>query len=213
MNYKEALEAIEKIEGGADILTAIKTETARLNAEAKKNRESGDKQTKKVTEILAALGLDDGEDAVEGVKGLKTTLDEYKQSGKSPSDVAKELARLSADLGKLNKQLNEANAKAEAEKTKRISALKHSKIVDALSKGNALSPENFAKLLDENVIVDDNDNISYKSGDNTVTLDEGVKSWLAENTWAVKVNGAQGGGAKGTGGSGDAFLDGFDSVK
>lgn len=95
MNYKEALEAIEKLEGGADILSAIKTETARLNAEAKKNRESGDKQTKKLTEILAALGVDDNEEAVEGVKGLKTTLDEYKQSGKSPTDVQKELARLS----------------------------------------------------------------------------------------------------------------------
>lgn len=213
MNYKEALEAIEKLEGGADILSAIKTETARLNAEAKKNRESGDKQTKKLTEILAALGVDDNEEAVEGVKGLKTTLDEYKQSGKSPTDVQKELARLSTDLGKLTKQLTEANAKAEAEKTKRISALKHSKIVDALSKGNALSPENFAKLIDENVVVDDNDNISYKSGDNTLTLDEGVKSWLTENPWAVKVNGFQGGGAKGSGGSGDAFLDGFDSVK
>lgn len=212
MEIKDVYTALEKLDNGADLIAAIKAETNKLSNEAKTHRQSGEKSSAKVKALLESLGLEDSDDVAEKAKELKTTLDSFSQDGKKPSDVARQIAELTKTVHTTSTQLKAMTEKAEAEKTKRLAALVHSKAVDALTKGNAASPENMAKLIADKLIVGDDESISYKDGDKTMSLDEGVKGWLGENAWAVKANGQQGGGSSGgSGGEGDPFLAGFNS--
>lgn len=210
MDYKEALAEIEKLENGADIITAIKTETGRLGAEAKNHRLSGEKASGKLKSLLSNLGLEDTDDVADKAKELKTTLDAFNAGGKSPDEVQKQVAALTKQLDTVKTQLTDMTQKAETEKGKRIAALKHSLAVDALTKGNAASPEAMAKLLDEYLVVGDDEKVIYKFGDKEMSVADGVKGWLTDNAWAVKANAQSGGGASvGGAGSSDPFLSGL----
>lgn len=213
MDLKEVFEKLEKVENGAEMIAAIKAETNHLNNEAKKHRQNGDKAASKVKELLESLGLEDGDDVVEKAKGLKSTLDSFAQSGKKPEEVAKQITALAKQVETVNKQLAEMTQAKEAERTKRIDAMKTSALVDALTKGNAAAPKDMAKLIADRLVVGDDESLMYKNGDTDVSVEDGVKAWLTENTWAVKANvqggsGAPGGGA---GGNDDPFLTGFNS--
>lgn len=210
MDIKDVYTALEKVDNGAELIAAIKAETNKLSNEAKTHRQSGEKSAAKVKALLASLGLEDSDDVADKAKELKSTLDSFAQDGKKPSEVAKQIADLTKLVNDSNKKLNDMTERAEAEKGKRIAAMVHSKAVDALTKGNAASPENMARLITDNIVVGDDESLSYKDGDKTMTLDEGVKGWLAANTWAVKAGGQGGGGAPGgAGGDADPFLAGF----
>ena len=85
--------------------------------------------------------------------------------------------------------------------------------MQALAKGNAANPEAISKILLENVTVGENDELTMQNGSESVSIDDGVAAWLADNAWAVKVNASGGSGSGGHGGSsGDAFADGFDNA-
>lgn len=210
MELKDIYTKLESIEGGAELIAGIKMEVARLNNEAKKHRQASDDVSVKHKSILEALGLEDSDDVAEKAKGLKATLDSFAQDGKSPSDVAKQLAKLNKEITEINKKYSEMEKTAQAEKTKRFDAMKTSAIIDALTKGNAASPKDMAKLLADKVVIGDDESISFVDGENTFSVADGVNTWLAENTWAVKANPQGGGGSPaGAGTTGDAFLDGF----
>ena len=102
---------------------------------------------------------------------------------------------------------------AKAEKTKRLDGMKMAKAVELLTKGNAASPQNMAKLLEGSIVVKDDESLAYTGSDGKeISLEDGVNGWLKENSWAVKANGAGGGGSNGGGGgSDDPFLCGFNS--
>ena len=74
MEMKEVYEKLEQMEGGAELITAIKSEVSKLNGEAKANRENGDKSAAKVKAILENLGLEDGADVLEKAKEVKEPL-------------------------------------------------------------------------------------------------------------------------------------------
>lgn len=210
MDFREALEKIEKMEGGADIITAIKAETGRLGNEAKNHRLAGEKTGSKLSALLTALGLADSDDVADKAKELKATLDSFAAGGKTPDEMQKQMATLTKQLDSFKTQLSDMTKKAEDEKGKRLAALKHSLAVDALTKGNAASPEAMAKLLDEYLVIGDDEKVSYKDGDKEMSVADGVKGWLEANAWAVKAGAKGGSGAPaGGGGMGEAFLDGL----
>ena len=212
MEMKEVYEKLEKLEGGAELITAIKGEVSKLNNEAKANRESGDKSAAKVKAILENLGLEDGEDVLEKAKEVKSTLDTFRQGNKAPSEVAKQITDLTKQVANVTKQLTEMTKTAETEKTKRYDAMKESVLVDELTKGKAAAPREMAALIKGNLSVGDNDEILYKNGDETLSVADGVKAWLENNKWAVKVDGNSGGGAPSGGSSkddDDPFMKGF----
>ena len=124
MEMKEVYEKLEQMEGGAELITAIKSEVSKLNGEAKTNRENGDKSAAKVKAILANLGLEDGEDVLEKAKEVKSTLDTFRQGNKAPSEVAKQITDLTKQVANVTKQLTEMTKTAETEKTKRYEAMK-----------------------------------------------------------------------------------------
>lgn len=211
MDIKEVYTKLETVENGAEMIAAIKAETNRLSNEAKTHRQSNDKNTAKIKSILENLGLEDGDDVADKVKDLKATLDSFAQDGKKPSDVAKQLNDLTKQVSTVTKQLADMTATATAEKNKRFDAMKTSALVDALTKGNAASPKDMAKLIADKLVVGDDESITYKDGDKDMSVEDGVKAWLGANTWAVKASAQGGGGAPagGAGGSNDPFLAGF----
>ena len=212
MDMKQVYEALEKTENGADLITAIKGEINALNNEAKKHRTAGEQSAAKLKNILEAVGLADGDDVVDKAKGLKATLDQFAQSGKKPDEVAKQITDLTAQVAKITKQLKDETQKAADEKAKRLDGMKMSKAVELLTKGNAASPQNMAKLLESNIVVKDDESLAYTGADGKeISLEDGVNGWLKDNSWAVKANGTGGGGSNGGGGNDDPFLAGFNS--
>lgn len=211
MELKEVYEKLEKLEGGAELITAVKAECNRLANEAKTHRQNGDKSAAKVKSLLESLGLEDGDDVADKAKELKSTLDSFAQGGKKPEEVAKAMADLTKKVDSVTKQLADMTAKADSEKAKRLEAVKTSALVDALTKGNAAAPKEMARLIADKLEVADDESLSYKDGDKTMSVADGVKSWRTANSWAVKANPQGGGGAPagGNGGDGDPFLSGF----
>ena len=212
MELKDVFAALEKAENGVEMIAAIKAETNRLSNEAKAHRMNGEKASGKVKNILEALGLTDGDDVIEQAKGMKDSLDTFAQGGKKPTEVAKQIADLTKQVTTLTNNYNEMTKTARAEKTKRLDAMKMSRAVDALTKGNAASPQSMAKLIFDNLTVGEDESIGYRDGDKDMSVEDGVNAWLSANTWAVKANPQDGSGssAGGSGGADDPFLVGFE---
>ena len=139
MEMKEVYEKLEQMEGGAELITAIKSEVSKLNGEAKTNRENGDKSAAKIKAILENLGLEDGDDVLEKAKEVKSTLDTFRQGNKAQSEVAKQITDLTKQVANVTKQLTEMTKTAESEKSKRYDAMKESALVDELTKGKAVA--------------------------------------------------------------------------
>lgn len=213
MELKDVYTALENIENGTEMIAAIKTETARLSNEAKKHRVASESAGTKAKSLMEVLGLDDGDDVVERARELKGTLDSFAQGGKKPNEVAKQIADLTKQVTTLTNNYNEMTKTAESEKAKRLDALKMSKAVDALTKGNAASPQSMAKLLFDNLTVGDDEAIGYRDGDKDMTVEDGVNAWLSANAWAVKASPQAGGGspAGGNAGTDDPFLAGLNT--
>ncbi len=68
MEMKQVYEALEKMENGAELITAIKSEINVLNNEAKRHRTAGEQSATKLKNVLEAAGLADGDDVVDKVK-------------------------------------------------------------------------------------------------------------------------------------------------
>lgn len=214
MDMKDVYAALEKLDNGADLITAIKGEINTLNNEAKKNRIAGEHTAEKLKNVLAGLDLEDADDVADKAKNLKAALDTFAQGGKKPTEVAKQIIDLTAQVNKVTKQLDAMTKTAQAEKAKRLDGMKMAKAVELLSKGHAASPENMAKLLEGSIIVKDDESLAYNGKDGEISLEDGVAGWLKENSWAVKANGGGGSGSPngGNGGeSSDPFLAGFNS--
>lgn len=212
MEMKQVYEALEKVENGAELITAIKTELGKVNAEAKGHREKSDKAVAKTRAILENLGLEDTDDVADKVKALKATLDSFAQSGKAPSEVAKQITDLTRQVATVTKQLETMTETAKTEKAKRFEAMKQTALIDALTKGKAAAPKDMAALIAQNLFINEKEQLMYKNGEETMSVEDGVKGWLENNKWAVKVEGNPGGGAPAGGGKdNDPFLAGFNS--
>ncbi len=64
MDLKEVYTSLEKIEGGADLITAIKAEVQKINGEAAKSRteiKTHAETIKKLETALTTLGLSNGD--------------------------------------------------------------------------------------------------------------------------------------------------------
>ncbi len=218
MDLKDVYAKLEGIEGGADLITAIKAEVQKINGEAAKSRTEGkafaekaEAVTKKMTKVLSALELEDGDDLEEKVSAVKSTLDGLKSKGGKPDEVLLKFGKMEKEVKSLQEKLQAATASQEAERAKRMLTLKQSLAIDALTKGNAANPKEMARLILDNIGGDDDSALTYKNGDKEMSIEDGVAEWLKANPWAVKVDPKCGGGSGGAGGKGDAFMDGFAS--
>jgi hypothetical protein len=219
MKIKEALEKLTAIEGGKELAATLTDAVAALEKEAVDAKgklaeaaKEGEALKSRHGAILTALGLEDDDKAAEAAKALKETLAGFEKEGKKPDEVLKQMAALGKQVETVTKQLGDMTKTAEAEKAKRVAALKESGALSALTKGGAASPENIAKILLERIGVKDDDSLVYTDNGKELSVEDGAAAWLKANPWAVKTGGSPGGeGPAGGGGAGtdDPFLQGF----
>lgn len=221
----ELLKSLEDRENGAEIIEVVKNlqqEISKKNNEAKnlreraKNSESSNVAlTEKFNKLLARegieLGDDDDFDGVLDAHYAKKSVPAPAEQAAAPTAVeSRELAGLRADMAKLTREMEkykktaeEAVKSAAEEKSRRITAQRDRQIVDALTKGKAITPSMTAKIFNDRVrMLDDESLVCVGEDGNDVTLDEGVAQFLKEYPQFAENHQHAGSGGGGRGGKG-----------
>ncbi|WP_297018168.1 hypothetical protein [uncultured Dialister sp.] len=189
---EQIFEALGKAENGGAMVADLQNLITGVRNEAAANRVEKNK-------VLDALGLRSSDDPQSALNNLRTALEALKKTG-NPESLGSQITTLQNQVKELTDKYTASEKKVEAEHSKRINTSMQSMLQSALTKGNALNPEAFVKLLRDKVEVGEDDSMSMKVGDKSVSIDEGVKDWLAANPWAVK-NMAAGGAGSGSAGT------------
>ena len=190
---KEIFAALAALEGGAALIADLQENFTEVRGEAAKYRTSRN-------EVLAALGITEGADVTAAINGIKSTLDTIKSSGGKPDELGSQIATLSAQIKTLTEKSEASEKLAAEEKSKRINATKVSNAMAALQAGNAANPEIISKLILDKLVAKDDDKLVFAADDGKeLSVEDGVKNFLAANPWAVK-NVQSPGGGSGAGG-------------
>lgn len=190
MTIADVLAKLEGLDGGAEMVEAIKAETSRLNGEAKKHREAK-------------------ESAEAEAQKLNSERDEWQKKydavQKSTQGGGTEVETLKAEMKKLKEQYEASEKKRMEAEQQRITADITSQTISALTKQNAVSPEEFAKLLTGAITVAEDGSYRYERSDGTVgSISDCVTDWLKDKPWAVKNTQKPGSGGSDYSGGGTA---------
>lgn len=199
MSYtlQQIYEALGKVENGGAMVADLQDAISAARNEAAASRVAKNK-------VLDALGLR-GEDNDDALKNLSETLKALRQAG-NPETLGSQIADMQNQIKDLTEKYTASETKAKAERDKRLATARTAAVQAALAKGNALNPESMVKLVADSIIAKDDDSLVFKNGDKELSIDEGVKAWLAENPWAVKNTASGGAGSGGSkGGSGGKY--------
>ena len=113
--------------------------------------------------------------------------------------LAQEKNKFNADQAKLLQESLARAEEAERQLTEYKTKMQEQQILsdleNELTKGNCIQPKQIASLLKQNVSLTQEGKLVYKSGDKEVSLQDGVKDYLGNNTWCIKANPQGGGGA------------------
>lgn len=172
MTLAELYAALEKVENGEALRDAVKVEINRLNEESKGHREGKEK-------------------AETSLKELTTKFDaltkEHASLQKGADTSSNEVTKLQNQMDELLKKYNEVETARKDAEAKRVQSEIMAQTVDALTKGNAMDPQEFAKLIAPQIVVQDDGSYGYKKADGTMgTIQDGANEWLANKPWAVK---------------------------
>lgn len=180
MTLAELYAALEKLEGGKDLVAGFKGEISRINEVAKADRL---KFEKTITDLTSARDE------------LKGKVDEYEahKGDKSPEFIA---------LEKQVKMLIEKNEQAEKARLEEFEKRTNSEIsaqtIAALTKANCTDAETFSKLITGQISVQEDGSYGWTKDDGTIgTIEECATAFLADKPYAVKTtqNGGSGAGA------------------
>ena len=154
MNIAEVYQALEQLENGQDLITAIKGETSRLNNEAKTTRE---KLQQQITELTGERDT------------LTNRVTELEQSaGANTGSNSPEYKQLEKQLKAMSEKFELAETKAKEAETKRIQSEIMAQTLDAFTKANAVDPQEFARLVANDIKVQDDGSYGYQKEDGTV---------------------------------------------
>lgn len=180
MTLAELYAALEKLEGGKDLVAGFKGEISRINEVAKADRL---KFEKTITDLTSARDE------------LNGKVDEYEahKGDKSPEFIA---------LEKQVKTLIEKNEQAEKARLEEFEKRTNSEIsaqtIAALTKANCTDAETFSKLITGQISVQEDGSYGWTKDDGTIgTIEECATAFLADKPYAVKTtqNGGSGAGA------------------
>lgn len=165
MDLEKIYSTLENVENGSELINGIKEHMSKLRNEAAAHRRAKEEEMAKRAELQTLI------DSLNAEKG----------SGDS------KVAQLEKQIEALNQKYEAAeNARKEAEE-KRINADILAQTVDVLTKNNAMSPKDFAKLIVGNVTVNEDGTYSYIDDEgNAKSIEEGAKAWLSSRAWAVR---------------------------
>lgn len=195
MTLKELYELLAKVERGSEMEAVIKAEITAVRNEAAKHRVELTNTKKSYDELVAALGLQNGEDALTVLAALKADSDAIKKTGKKPDELATQVEKLTKTIAGMQENI-------EAEKAKNILASKTNAALAALQKHNAAAPDTMTKLILDLFETQDDGGLKFKINDKVYDVDEGVGEWAKANPWAIKNTAAAGAGGGGGAGGG-----------
>ena len=179
MELKEVYAALEAAENGAAMVEAIKSELAGVRKEAADARIAKNK----AEEALTALKTEHGALA-EKHKELETQLGAARQEG---AGAQTEMQKLQGQIADLAKKYEVAETARKTAEEKRVQADIMAQMVDALTKANAVDPQEFAKLIVPSIKVAEDGTYSYTKADGAQgTIADGATEWLTGKAWAVK---------------------------
>ena len=179
MELKEVYAALEAAENGAAMVETIKSELAGVRKEAADARIAKNK----AEEALTALKTEHGALA-EKHKELETQLGAARQEG---AGAQTEMQKLQGQIADLAKKYEAAETARKTAEEKRVQADIMAQTVDALTKSNAVDPQEFAKLIAPSIKVAEDGTYSYIKADGTQgSIADGATEWLAGKAWAVK---------------------------
>ena len=196
MNIAEVYQALEQLENGQDLITAIKGETSRLNNEAKTTRE---KLQQQITELTGERDT------------LSTRVTELEQeAGANTGANSPEYKTLEKQLKAMSEKFELAETKAKEAEAKRIQSEIMAQTLDAFTKANAVDPQEFARLVANDIKVQADGTYGYEKEDGTIgTIQDRTNEWLQGKAWAVKATGNTGSGQGGNSGNGDTIMNEF----
>lgn len=196
MNIAEVYQALEQLENGQDLITAIKGETSRLNNGAKTTRE---KLQQQITELTGERDT------------LTTRVTELEQeAGANTGANSPEYKTLEKQLKAMSEKFELAETKAKEAEAKRIQSEIMAQTLDAFTKANAVDPQEFARLVANDIKVQADGTYGYEKEDGTIgSIQDRTTEWLQGKTWAVKATGNTGSGQGGNSGNGDTIMNEF----
>lgn len=181
MTLAEVYEALGKLDGGEALASTIKAEISKINAEAAKQRTAKNASDAKITELEAKV-----QELTEKGTGDQTAVE-----------------KMQKQLDELTKKYDAAEKARGEEHAKRVHADITQQTVAALTKGNAASPAEIAKILIPSIAAEEDGAYKFTNAKGEkVSIEDGTAAWLKDNTWAVKnnQNAGSGGGKGGNGG-------------
>jgi putative tolA protein len=179
MELKEVYAALEAAENGAAMVEAIKSELAGVRKEAADARIGRNK----AEEALTALKTEH-EALAEKHKELETQLGAARQEG---AGAQTEMQKLQGQIADLAKKYEVAEAARKTAEEKRVQADIMAQTVDALTKANAVDPQEFAKLIAPSIKVAEDGTYGYTKADGSQgSIADSAAEWLSDKAWAVK---------------------------
>ena len=179
MELKDVFAALEAAENGAAMVETIKSELTGVRKEAADARIAKNK----AEEELAGLKKSN-EELTAKHKELETQLGDAQKRGAGAQTEMQTLQKQVADLAKKYEAAETARKAAEE---KRVQADIMAQTVDALTKSNAVDPQEFAKLIAPSIKVAEDGTYSYTKADGTQgSIVDGTAEWLKDKTWAIK---------------------------
>lgn len=180
MTLAELYAALEKLEGGKDLVAGFKGEISRINEVAKTDRL---KFEKTITDLTSARDE------------LKGKVDEYEahKGEKSP-----EILALEKQIKGLTDKYEKSEKARQAEIEKRTNSEISAQTIAALTKANCTDAETFSKLIVGQISVQEDGSYGWTKDDGTIgTIEECATAFLADKPYAVKTtqNGGSGAGA------------------
>ena len=180
MTLAELYAALEKLEGGKDLVAGFKGEISRINESAKADRL---KFEKTITDLTSARDE------------LKGKVDEYEahKGEKSP-----EILALEKQIKGLTDKYEQSEKARQAQIAKRTNSDISAQTIAALTKANCTDAETFSKLIAGQISVQEDGSYGWTKDDGTIgTIEECATAFLADKPYAVKTtqNGGSGAGA------------------
>lgn len=101
-----------------------------------------------------------------------------------------------AQIEDLTKRLELAESQFKSERSLRIENTKATSLMAALERNHAANPKEIAKILKSNIVVKDDDSISFVADDGKeYSVADGVDEWSKANPWAIRCTMQPGSGA------------------
>ena len=179
MELKEVYAALEAAENGAAMVETIKSELAGVRKEAADARIAKNKAEEELTGLKKQHGELESKH-----KELETQLGAAREEG---AGAQTEMQKLQGQIADLAKKYEAAETARKTAEEKRVQADIMAQTVDALTKANAVDPQEFAKLVVPNIEVTEDGAYCYTKADGTQgSIADCAAEWLDGKAWAVK---------------------------